>query len=308
MNRFIMLFLLVVIVVIPARAQPVADGILLETTSFTWPEFEAVRGFPKSVTKEEYDATRRDQGFVMETLRYASGGNEVNAYAYHPESTKIRLPVIVYCRGGYVEGDLRAALGPVFRRYAEAGYAVIAPMLRQSDGAGGKDEVGGGDLADVMNIATLARELPWADSSRLYLLGISRGGMMAYQAIRDGFPAKAAVAVGAFTDFDRLISAHPKIYAPLVRRIWEDYDQRKDEIHQRRSAVLWADRIKVPLLILHGTADSSVNPAQALDLAARLQAADATYELHIVQEGDHTLDRFPVLRDGALLNWFGRFR
>jgi dipeptidyl aminopeptidase/acylaminoacyl peptidase len=168
--------------------------------------------------------------------------------------------------------------------------------------------VGGADLADVMNVASLVRQLPWADSSQLYLFGESRGGMMVYQALRDGFPAKAAVTVGAFTDFGAIIASNPKVYDPLVRRIWSDYDQRKDELRERRSAVLWADRIKTPLLILHGGADSGLDPAHSLDLAKKLQAAGATYELHVIYGGDHSLERVAAQRDAASLAWFGRFK
>ena len=316
MNRLVLSVLLASILASPIQAQPVADGTLLETLELTWPEFEAVRGAPRSVTREEYEATKSDARFVMETLRYSSDGIVVHAYAYRPRlmasksesNGQSKLPVIVYCRGGYLERDLRAALAPVFRRYAEAGYVVVAPMLRESDGTGGKDEVGGADLADLMNVVPLVRQLPWADASRMYMLGVSRGGMMVYQAVRDGFPAKAVVTIGAFTDFTRLIDAHPDVYVPLVHKIWSDYDERKNEIRERRSAVLWAERLKVPLLILHGGADSGLDPRHSLDLAAKLQASGAAYEIHVIQGGDHTLERLAPARDRALLDWFGRFK
>lgn len=288
-------------------AEPPADGALLETTPFRFPEYDTVQGFPRSVTKEEYESTKADSTFVLETLAYRSGGLTVYAYAYRPTLAGERRPVIVYCRGGYVERDLRASLAPVFRRYAAAGYVVVAPMFRESAGAEGVDEVGGGDLADLMNVAPLVRQLPWANPDRVYLLGVSRGGMMVYQAVRDGFPAKAAATVGAFSDFTKLIDAHPKVYHPLVRKIWSDYEERAAEIHERRSALAWADRLKVPLLIMHGTSDSAVDPSHAIALAARLQPAGATYELHVVSGGDHTLDRVAPMRDRALLEWFGKY-
>jgi hypothetical protein len=39
-----------------------------------------------------------------------------------------------------------------YRRLAEAGYLVIAPMLRGSGGAGGHDEMGGADVNDILNV------------------------------------------------------------------------------------------------------------------------------------------------------------
>ena len=43
------------------------------------------------------------------------------------------------------------------------------------------------------------------NSEKIYLYGKSRGGMMTYQALRDGFPARAAATVGAFTDLEAML-------------------------------------------------------------------------------------------------------
>ena len=72
-------------------------------------------------------------------------------------------------------------------------------MYRGSEGAPGRDEMGGADLADLMNIRAVIASLPYADATNTFLYGESRGGMMVLQALRDGFEARAAATVGAFT-------------------------------------------------------------------------------------------------------------
>ena len=83
-----------------------------------------------------------------------------------------------------------------------AGFSVLAPMYRGSEGAEGQDEMGGADLqCTLMRVVALADELPSVDAQDLYLLGESRGGMMVLQAIRDGFPARAAAIYGRSDGF-----------------------------------------------------------------------------------------------------------
>jgi dipeptidyl aminopeptidase/acylaminoacyl peptidase len=42
-----------------------------------------------------------------------------------------------------------------------------------------------------MALMPLARRLPYADADNVFLYGLSRGGMMSFLALKQGFPAKA---------------------------------------------------------------------------------------------------------------------
>lgn len=69
--------------------------------------------------------------------------------------------------------------------------------------------------------------------------------------------------------------------AALAPKLFPDYGHRA-AIMERRSAVRWADRITVPLLIMHGGADTNVDPAHPLQLAAAMQRNGNPYEIVIV--------------------------
>jgi dipeptidyl aminopeptidase/acylaminoacyl peptidase len=287
-------------------AVALAFGILVSRTPV---EVPAGAEAGRRATATELEETRTDPRFGLERLTYLSDGLKVVAYLYGPRTTPAaRRPVIVYLRGGYLAATPVTTLLPQFRTYAEAGYTVLAPQLRESDGGEGRDEVGGADLGDVMVVPALLAEIPGTDREHVYLLGESRGGMMAYQALRDRFPAKAAAVYGGFTDLAALLEEHPQPYEGLARHLWPDFAQRRDEIVRRRSAVQWADKLDTPILILHGGSDRSVAPSHAQRLAERLKALGKPHELRIFEGDGHTLPDHAAERDRLVLAWFARHR
>ncbi len=297
----------------PLRAQSAAgfgtDGTLLRRVGYTLPPFDRLaptqaKELSRYCTRAEYDSTRADSAFALEKLAYASDGLRVVAYRYAPaRALASRRPLVIYNRGSWVAGDQAPVLAPLFRRLARAGFVVLAPQYRGSDGGEGRDEMGGADVDDVLNLLPLAAQLPSTDTSRIFMYGESRGGMMTMQAIRRGMPLLAAATVGAFSDFEATIAADERSRA-AAPMIWSDFDSRREEIAESRSAIRWAEALEVPLLILHGGADEAISPAQPLALAARLQSLGRPYELHIFAGGTHTLGERSRLRDSLVIGWF----
>ena len=92
------------------------------------------------------------------------------------------------------------------------------PGIRR-EGAPGTDELGGRDVQDVLSISQLASSLGSVDRDNLFLAGESRGGMMTYQAMRYGFPARAAAVTGASTDQAEMLDKAPEM-RPIMEAIW----------------------------------------------------------------------------------------
>jgi dipeptidyl aminopeptidase/acylaminoacyl peptidase len=142
----------------------------------------------------------------------------------------------------------------------------------------------------------------------LFMYGVSRGGMMTYQAIKKAFPIRAAAVVGAFTDLQEVIGSHPQQYPlTMLNQLWPNYEARKTDISEMRSAIFWPERLDVPLLIMHGGNDSSVNPEQSLLLAQKLQKLRKVYELIIYAGDNHNLTKNIEDRDGRTINWFKKY-
>ena len=294
-----------------AQEGPKENGAVIERKAYSFPPYErAVKETDAEnyADKADYEKAVGDEKFELEKLKYLSDGLKVVAYVYKPRQTGGRkLPVIVFNRGSGPRGDIAPELVTFFHRLAAEGFVILAPMLRQSDGSEGRDELGGADVDDLMNVLPLARSLAYADVNNVFMYGESRGGMMTYQAVKRGFPLNAAAVFGAFTDARELVDSHPKQYSPAVlKQIWPDYEEHGEEIFKNRSAIFWAERLNVPLLIMHGGADWSVNPEQSLNLAQRLQKLGKLYELVVYAEDNHILSKNQEDRDRRAVGWFKR--
>lgn len=271
------------------------------------PDYEGERGIQWAAAREDYAAARSDSRYAMEQFTYRSDDLTVGAYLYRPRTKPAaRLPVIVFSRGSYTRNGFAGEMLVMAHRYAQAGYIVVAPHYRGSNGWPGRDELGGADLHDLMNIVPAIARIAGADTSQLFLAGESRGGAMVYMAIRDGFPARAAAVWGAFTDLDALIArGGPQAkYAPMI---WPDIEQRRASIVESRSALHWAERLDVPLLIMHGGADEDIPVDQSQRLDAELTRLGKTHELRIFEDQQHVIGGRGAERDAATVAWFRRF-
>jgi len=288
----------------------------LKTQTVTLPSFAELAAGPRSPTEAEsccsaaemkvYERARTDTRFEMLKVTYSSDGLPVVAFIYRPVAAVDKWPVVVFNRGSYVRQNAARELLVPFHRLAEGGFVVVAPMYRGSEGAPGRDEMGGADLADLMNIQAVIASLPYTAPGSTFLYGESRGGMMTLQALRDGFPARAAAIVGVFTDLEQYLKEDPNAEA-LGPKMFPDYETNRAGLIERRSAIRWADRINAPLLIMHGGDDTSVNPVHALLLANALQRSGKRYELVIAAGARHGMEPFEADRDERAIRWFRRY-
>lgn len=318
MKSLVSSWLLVLLIAAGSFSQPLPNisaqqenGVVVGRKTYVFPSYEkAVEAtdVEKYADRAAYEKAVGDAGFELQKLTYLSDGLKVTAYLYKP--VRIggqKFPAIVFNRGSTVRGDIAPELVVFFHRLASEGFVILAPLLRQSDGGEGRDEVGGADVDDVMNIVPVAKALGFVDVDNLFMYGESRGGMMTYQAIRRKFPMKAAAVFGAFTSLQELVDEHPQQYSPaFFKQLWPDYETRKDELFEKRSAIMWSDQLNVPLLIMHG-GDDKLNPAQSLNIAQRLQKAGKVYELLVYAGDNHILSRNQEDRDQRAVRWFKKY-
>jgi len=272
------------------------------------PDYDSDRFIGYASSRADYDAARADARYEMRQFVYRSDGLEVGAYLYRARARYAKpAPVIVFNRGSVVRthgfaGEMLA----MAHRYAQAGFIVVAPHYRGSLGWKGQDELGGAELHDLMNLVAVLAQIEGADPSRLFLAGESRGGAMVYMALRDGFPARAAAVWGAFTDLGPLF-APGGAQANAGPQIWPDFATRREEIIRTRSALQWADRINVPVLVMHGGADQDIPVIQSERMDAELTRLGKTHKFIVFEGEQHVIGGRGAERDAAAIGWFRQY-
>jgi dipeptidyl aminopeptidase/acylaminoacyl peptidase len=146
------------------------------------------------------------------------------------------------------------------RLIAGDGYVVLQPQYRGSTGYGSDflqaiyQHFGDRAYSDVDSATDFAIAQGWADPNRLAIFGWSAGGFLTSWTVTQTHRYKAAVEGAGITDWLSFIPTSD------IGQI--DYDLRLQERDPQPflefSAVMHADQVSTPLLILHGEADRRV--------------------------------------------------
>lgn len=220
-------------------------------------------------------------------ITYLSDGLKVKGVAVFPKNfdSSKKYPLIVYNRGGNREfGRIIEAYS--LREYlALDRYVVFASQYRGNAGGEGRDEFGGLDVHDVINLTTLAKNLEFIDAENTFMVGISRGGMMTYLALKEGVLVNAAVVRAGVSDLFLLLKNRPGMEASVFEELIPSYKENKEKVLSDRSIIFEADKINSPLLLIHGTDDKRVSVEQSKKLATKLELLGKKHKL-ILYEGD----------------------
>ncbi len=240
-------------------------------------------------------------------IRYMSEGVEVAGFLAKPRKVKQPLPVIIYNRGGIVDSS---QIGEKTLKHivklSSRGYVVAASQYRGYGSSAGTRDIAGKDVQDVINLITLVESLPYAAGDQKVMLGFSRGGMMTYMAIREGADIRAAAVVGGVTDLTDLYKHSGDAFQNPLNR-WVGDPLLDEEEYIKRSAVEWSEKLKVPLLLMHGLGDRTVSPEQSQRLAEQLTRLGYEHRLVLIPGGSHYLYSHPDRRDQEILNWFAQY-
>lgn len=87
---------------------------------------------------------------------------------------------------------------------------------------------------------------------------------------------------------------------------WPDFEQKRQEIVARPSAVAWADKLAAPLLLMHGAKDREAPVSHTLRLAAELAKAGKDFGVMVVHGANHTLFQSRQEPDRNAMEFFRR--
>jgi dipeptidyl aminopeptidase/acylaminoacyl peptidase len=231
---------------------------------------------------------------ALYVVTYISQGLKVKGYLVVPERA-VPCPALIYCRGGIRKvGMVR------IRRIvtmARRGFVVFAPFYRGNEGGEGREDFGGEDRHDVHCAIPMLQSMPEVEPGPVALIGFSRGAVNALLTAKECEGAGPVVIWGGVSDLFQTYEERVDLRRMLKRVVGNP--RKQPEAYVQRSAVYWADRLRPPVLIVHGTLDPQVGIEHARKLAAALEKAGKPYAMELYEGLAH---RFPKEEDERALD------
>ena len=199
-----------------------------------------------------------------------------------------RYPVFFQHYGGpHAQSVTRGWINPVAQAMVAQGYIYFELDNRGTANRGVAFEkpiyraMGGVEVVDQKVGGAYLKTLPFVDPDKIALYGWSYGGYLTLKqlAADPGFYA-AGIAGAPVSQWEYYDTAYTERYMGDPRKVKKAYD---------KSGVLAeADRIKDPLLLIHGMSDDNVILSNTTAVASALQAANTPFEMMLYPGETHS--------------------
>ena len=209
-----------------------------------------------------------------------------------------KLPLVVHPHGGPEARD-HMGYSPWVQYLAARGYAVFQPNFRGSAGFGrafaesGYGKWGGAMQDDITDGVKALVDKGTVDPARICIVGASYGGYAALAgAAFTPDLYKCAVSIAGISDVDDMIGWSKRTYGSgselmkYVHKVMGDPETDSERIRAISPAQQVA-KIKIPILLIHGTNDSIVPVSQSRTMKKALDKAGRKTELIELEKEDH---------------------
>jgi dipeptidyl aminopeptidase/acylaminoacyl peptidase len=201
---------------------------------------------------------------VPEVMQVDSGGTEVSVLFYPPPVGVSPAPLIVRPHSGPTyHSDFRLDWEVQF--FTSRGFAVVDVDYRGSTGYGRvfrkalDGNWGRFDVEDCRNVAAHLLATGRAMPGAVFISGASAGGYTALRAVCEDGPFSLAVARSAIVDPKRWMTGAPRFQRPHAAILAHD------------GATVAPERVRRPVLLIHGDVDAVAPVEDAVELAAALR-------------------------------------
>jgi dipeptidyl aminopeptidase/acylaminoacyl peptidase len=211
-------------------------------------------------------------------------------------STGKNVPTVVYPHGGPYARD-SWGFDPVVQFMASRGYAVVQVNFRGSTGYGEEWYQAGLRNWGTVMVDDITAATKWAiaegiaDPAHTCIVGWSYGGYAALMsAVREADLYKCVVSIAGVSDLRTLAEDERRFYGGRFRA---QYSIGSDSDELKAGSPLRApEKIKAPVLLVHGDNDIQVAVEHSRRMARALDHAKKKYELVIIKDGNHSLSRY----------------
>jgi dipeptidyl aminopeptidase/acylaminoacyl peptidase len=235
--------------------------------------------------------------FTLSELEYFSyvnsEGVEIPGW-FQPAKKGERSPLVVYIHGGPHGPFNPYAFNPRFHILNQLGYSVYAPNFRGSGGFGlnfqeaGYKRWGTGMIDDMQEGAKALVDAGLVDSSMICAFGGSYGGYGTAQSLtrHPDFYDCGVIIAGVF-DLEEQIKRSDTGGFYSGREYMANVIGTDPAELQRQSPIKNLDKVRAPMLILHGTRDKRTPFKGAEQMVEALKGTDIDYEYKFYDKEGH---------------------
>jgi len=239
--------------------------------------------FSKLIEAMERDGCtlHEESGIKVCKRDYSVDGKNVEAISFQPRGAG-PFPALLLIPGHATTARDWIGNCLTYARNGYAGLAVSQPGYGGSEGPG--DYVGPKTIKVLIEGYRRLQREPFVDAKRMGIVGYSRGGMAASLLALQLDDVKAVVMGGGVYDFKRL---YDETGLDGIRQNMKAETGMTEAAIRERSSILRMDKLKCPVLILHGEKDINVPVSQARLLRDRLTALKKDFEIQIFPDREH---------------------
>jgi dipeptidyl aminopeptidase/acylaminoacyl peptidase len=250
-------------------------------------------GTRRQLTRSPHPGVNLEELVRPELVQYkAHDGLALSGWLYRPPNAQAPYPTVLSFHGG-PEGQERPFPNPTYQALLANGIAVFAPNVRGSSGFGKKfvnldnGKLRANAVRDIKATADhlIARNL--ADPKRLGTMGGSYGGYMVMAGVTE-WPDLFAAGANLFgvVNFETFFK-HTEGWMAAIST--KEYGDPKTEAEMLRSLspIHKVDRVKTPLIVLHGANDTNVPVVEAEQVVASLKGRGVPVEYVLFPDEGH---------------------
>lgn len=214
-------------------------------------------------------------------------GPALPVMVYRPQRSGPAAAIIL--APGGVQNGLFEIMEWIASRLCAAGFCAVTLSWRSGSPID--------DPLDIRAVVDWLEREPQVDRSRIGIMGMSRGGMSTLRTAALEPRLKVVVAFGPVTDLIQqvrgVVTYAPGRYKMLVQWLGGEPDERR-EFYETIQAISYADRIRQPVLFVHGAHDMHSPPEQSIWMKRELERyGNRQVQLEIVPGMGHYGDAIP---------------
>lgn len=250
-----------------------------------------------------------------ELVTYAAhDGVPLSGWLYKPRGGSAPYATVFSFHGG-PESQERPGLNSTYQALLASGIAVFAPNVRGSSGFGKKfvnldnraQRVDG--VRDIKASVDHLVASGVADPKRLAIMGGSYGGYMVMAGVTE-WPDLFAAGANLFgvVNFETFFKHTEPWMAAISTKEYGD-PATEAEMLRTLSPIHKVDRVKTPLIVLHGANDTNVPVVEAEQVVESLKKRNIPVEYVLFPDEGHGFRKTPnrIRADIAIVQWFEKY-